>query len=56
MIILSDTNFGLYKSYPLNRNLVLEICKRVHNHVISKHMHKQNLSMMHTLLATHRVK
>jgi hypothetical protein len=21
------TNFGLYKSYPLNRNLVLEICK-----------------------------
>jgi hypothetical protein len=23
----SDANFGLYKSYPLNRNLVLEICK-----------------------------
>jgi hypothetical protein len=24
----SDTNFGLYKSYPLNRNLVLEICNK----------------------------
>jgi hypothetical protein len=36
------TNFGLYKSYPLNRNLVLEICKeRVHNHIVSEHMHKQ---------------
>jgi hypothetical protein len=47
---------GYYKSYPLNRNLVLEICKkRVYNHVISKHMHKQNLIMMHNLLATHRV-
>jgi hypothetical protein len=22
------TNFGLYKSYPLNKNLVLEICKK----------------------------
>jgi hypothetical protein len=34
---------GLYKSYPLNRNLVLEICKeRVNTHIISKHMHKQN--------------
>jgi hypothetical protein len=23
-----STNFGLYKSHPLNRNLVLEICKK----------------------------
>jgi hypothetical protein len=23
-----DTKFRLYKSYPLNRNLVLEICKK----------------------------
>jgi hypothetical protein len=22
------SDFGLYKSYPLNRNLVLEICKK----------------------------
>jgi hypothetical protein len=36
------TDFGPYKSYPLNRNLVLEICKeRVHNHIVSEHMHKQ---------------
>jgi hypothetical protein len=29
--------------------------KRVYNHVISKYMHKQKLSMMHNLLATRRV-
>jgi hypothetical protein len=23
-----STNFGHYKSYPLNRNLALEICKK----------------------------
>jgi hypothetical protein len=28
IIFFSYTNFGLYKSYPLNRNLVLEICKK----------------------------
>jgi hypothetical protein len=33
---------GLTNPTPLNRNLVLDICKkRVYNHVISKHMHKQ---------------
>jgi hypothetical protein len=49
-------NFGYYKPTPLNINLVLEICKkRVYNHVTSEHMHKQNLGMMHNLLATHRV-
>jgi hypothetical protein len=47
---------GYYKSYPLNRNLVLKICKkRVYTHIVSKHMHKQKLSMMHNLLAKHRV-
>jgi hypothetical protein len=30
--------------------------KEVYNHIISKHMHKQNLGMMHNLLATHGVK
>jgi hypothetical protein len=50
------TNFRPYKSYPFNRNLVLEIYKEmVYNHVISKHMHKQNLSMMHNLLTTYGV-
>jgi hypothetical protein len=49
-------NFEYYKSYPLNRNLVLEICKeRVYIHIVSTHMHKQNLSMMHTLLTTRGV-
>jgi hypothetical protein len=28
----------------------------VYTHIVSTHMHKQNLSMMHTLLATHGVK
>jgi hypothetical protein len=28
-IIFSYTNFRAYKSYPLNRNLVLEICKEM---------------------------
>jgi hypothetical protein len=38
----SYTDFGPYKSYPLNRNLVLEICKeKVYNHIVSTHMHKQ---------------
>jgi hypothetical protein len=27
LLSFSYTNFGHYKSYPLNRNLVLEICK-----------------------------
>jgi hypothetical protein len=49
------TFLGITNPTPLNRNLVLEICKkRVYNHVISKHMHKQNLNMMHNLLAAHR--
>jgi hypothetical protein len=40
--IFSSTKFRSYKSYPLNKNLVLEICKkRVHNHIVSEHMHKQ---------------
>jgi hypothetical protein len=35
-------NFGLTNPTPLNRNLVLEICKeRVYNYVISEHMHTQ---------------
>jgi hypothetical protein len=35
-------NFGLYKSYPLNRNLVLDICKKkMYTHIVSTHMHKQ---------------
>jgi hypothetical protein len=47
---------GITNPTPLNRNLVLEICKeRVYTHIVSTHMHKQNLSMMHTLLATHGV-
>jgi hypothetical protein len=28
LVIIFYTGFGLYKSYPLNRNLVLEICKK----------------------------
>jgi hypothetical protein len=45
---------GLTNLMPLNRNLVLEICKeRVYTNIVSTHMHKQNLSMMHNLLATH---
>ena len=41
VLLLFYTNFGPYKSYPLNRNLVLEICKeRVYNHIVSEHMHK----------------
>jgi hypothetical protein len=44
--------FGYYKSYPLNRNLVLKICKkRVYTNFVSKHMHKQNLSMMHNFIS-----
>jgi hypothetical protein len=27
-IFFSSTKFRSYKSYPLNRNLVLEICKK----------------------------
>jgi hypothetical protein len=35
-------SFEYYKFYPLNRNLVLEICKeRVYAHIVSTHMHKQ---------------
>jgi hypothetical protein len=26
-LFFCDTNFGLYKSYPPNKNLALEICK-----------------------------
>jgi hypothetical protein len=48
---------GFTNPTPLNRNLVPEICKeRVYTHIVSTHMHKQNLSMIHTLLATHGVK
>jgi hypothetical protein len=33
---------GLTDPAPLNRNLVLEICKeRVYTHIVSTHMHKQ---------------
>jgi hypothetical protein len=47
---------GLTNPTPLNRNLVLEICKeRVYTHIISTHIRKQNLSMMHTSLARHGV-
>jgi hypothetical protein len=47
---------GITNPAALNRNLVLEICKeRVYTHIVLTHMHKQNLSMMHTLLATHGV-
>jgi hypothetical protein len=28
LFIYFSTNFGFYKSYPLKRNLVLEICKK----------------------------
>jgi hypothetical protein len=56
IILFFSTSFGFTNPTPINRNLVLEICKeRVYTHIISKHMHKQNLSMMHTLLATHGV-
>jgi hypothetical protein len=42
IIIIFITNFGLYKSSPLNRNLILEICKeRVYTHIVSTHMQKQ---------------
>jgi hypothetical protein len=45
-------NLGLTNPTPLNRNLVLEICKKKGcNHVISKHMHRQNLSMMHNFIS-----
>jgi hypothetical protein len=27
-LYIFSTKFGLYKSYPLNRNLALEICKK----------------------------
>jgi hypothetical protein len=38
LLFFSYTNFGLYKSYPLNRNLVLEICKeRVYTQHICTH-------------------
>jgi hypothetical protein len=30
--------------------------KGMYTHIVSKHMHKQNLNMMHNLLAKHRVK
>jgi hypothetical protein len=40
--IFSLYQFWIYKSYPLNRNLVLEICKEmVYNYVVTEHMHKQ---------------
>jgi hypothetical protein len=42
IIFFSLPFLGLYKSYPLNRNLVLEICKeRVYTHIVSTHMHEQ---------------
>jgi hypothetical protein len=47
---------GPYKSYPLNINVILEICKeRVYTNIVSTHMHKQNLSMMYNLLAARGV-
>jgi hypothetical protein len=64
MILRSDffyqfqiQNLGVTNPTPLKNNLVLEICKkRVHNLCYPQHMHKQNLSMMHYLLATHGVR
>jgi hypothetical protein len=41
-LFLFYLQIGCYKSYRLNRNLVLEICKeRVYTHIVSTHMHKQ---------------
>jgi hypothetical protein len=36
-----STNFGPYKSYPLNRNLVLEICKE---RVYTQHIYANKIS------------
>jgi hypothetical protein len=36
------TFLGITNPTPLNRNLVLEVCKkRVYAHIVSTHMHKQ---------------
>jgi hypothetical protein len=52
----SYISLGITNPTPLNRNLVLEICKkRVYTPIVSTHMHKRNLSMMHNSLAKHRV-
>jgi hypothetical protein len=49
-LIIFYTDFGPYKSYPLYRNLVLEICRET---VLSQNIcTNKNLSMMHNLLAT----
>jgi hypothetical protein len=63
MILYSDffyqfqiQNLGVTNPTPLKNNLDLEICKkRMYVHMVSTHMHKQNLGMMHILLAKHRV-
>jgi uncharacterized membrane protein (DUF106 family) len=45
---------GLTNPTPLNRNLVLEICKeRVYTHLSQHICTNKNHSMMHNLLATH---
>jgi hypothetical protein len=46
---------GLTNPTPLTEILSSRFVRKGCNHVISKHMHKQNLSMMHNLLATHGV-
>jgi hypothetical protein len=41
-LILCFTILDITNPTPLNRNLVLEICKeRVYTHIVSTHMHKQ---------------
>jgi hypothetical protein len=48
--------WGVTNPTPLNRNLILEICmEKVYNHIISEHMHKQNLGTMLNSLAVHGV-
>ena len=43
---------GITNPTPLKNNLVLEIYKkRVYTHIVSTHMHKQNLSMMHIFIS-----
>jgi hypothetical protein len=55
--------FTLYKFYGFtNPTPLTEISssrfvrKRMYTHIVSRHMHKQNLGMMCNLLAKHRVK
>jgi hypothetical protein len=40
----SSTNFRSYKSYPLNRNLVLEICRKGCILILSQHIYANKIS------------